>query len=85
MTDFAYQRKGGKIAISLDPNDELAFVKRTSGEDEIILATRNGMAVRFNEKDARVMGRTARGVRGIRLEENDFVVGAAVVEEEKSL
>ena len=85
VTDFAYQRKGGKIAISLDPNDELAFVKRTSGEDEIILATRNGMAVRFNEKDARVMGRTARGVRGIRLEENDFVVGAAVVEEEKEL
>ena len=85
VTDFAYQRKGGKIAINLDEGDELSFVRKTGGGDEILLATHNGMAVRFNEQDARVMGRTARGVRGIRLSGDDYVVGAAVVDEEKQL
>lgn len=83
--DFEYQRKGGKIAINLDEGDELLAVKKTEGESDIIIATRNGKAVRFDEKDARVMGRTARGVRGIRLKGDDDVVGVSVVEEGKKL
>lgn len=83
--DFEYQRKGGKIAISLDEGDELLAVKKTQGESDIIIATRTGKAVRFDEKDARVMGRTARGVRGIRLKGDDEVVGVSVVEEGKKL
>lgn len=83
--DFEYQRKGGKIAINLDEGDELLSVKKTEGESDIIIATRKGKAVRFDEKDARVMGRTARGVRGIRLKGDDDVVGVSVVEEGKKL
>ena len=83
--DFEYQRKGGKIAINLDEGDELLAVKKTEGESDIIIATRKGKAVRFDEKDARVMGRTARGVRGIRLKGDEDVVGVSVVEEGKKL
>lgn len=83
--DFEYQRKGGKIAINLDEGDELLAVKKTEGESDIIIATRKGKVVRFDEKDARVMGRTARGVRGIRLKGDDDVVGVSVVEEGKKL
>lgn len=83
--DFEYQRKGGKIAINLDEGDELLAVKKTEGESDIIIATKKGKAVRFDEKDARVMGRTARGVRGIRLKGDDDVVGVSVVEEGKKL
>lgn len=83
--DFEYQRKGGKIAINLDEGDELLAVKKTEGKSDIIIATRKGKAVRFDEKDARVMGRTARGVRGIRLKGDDDVVGVSVVEEGKKL
>lgn len=83
--DFEYQRKGGKIAINLDDGDELLAVKKTQGDSDIIIATRMGKAVRFDEKDARVMGRTARGVRGIKLKGNDEVVGVTVVEEGKKL
>ncbi len=85
LSDFEYQRKGGKIAISLDEGDELSFVKHTVGTDGIIIATHNGMSARFDEEDVRSMGRTARGVRGIRLSEGDYVVGAAVVDDEKAL
>ncbi len=85
VKDFEYQRKGGKIAINLDEGDELCFVKHTTGEDEIVIATHDGRAVRFKESDARVMGRTARGVRGIKMNEGDYVVGAAIVDETKAL
>ena len=85
LSEFAYQRKGGKIAISLDEDDELVYVCRTDGNKHIIIATHNGNAVRFDENDARVMGRTARGVRGIRLAEDDYVVGVTMVEEGKKL
>ena len=85
LSDFEYQRKGGKIAINLDEGDELLFVHCTNGESELMITTRNGMAVRFQESEARVMGRTARGVRGISLREGDEVVGVAVVEEGKDL
>ena len=76
---FKNIRKSGLIALSLDDGDELAWVKMTNGNDELIVATRNGRAIRFNETDAREMGRSARGVRAISLEEGDAVVGMAVV------
>ncbi len=74
-------RKGGLIAINLDEGDELAWVKITNGDDQVIVATRNGMSICFKEEDARAIGRTARGVRAIELEEGDMVVGMAVVGE----
>ncbi|MBQ7365116.1 MAG: DNA gyrase subunit A, partial [Clostridia bacterium] len=85
ITEYEYQRRGGKIAIDLDEGDELVFVKRTKGESDIIIATHEGSANRFDEADARIMGRTARGVRGIKLDEGDYVVGAVVVEDGKYL
>ncbi len=74
---FKNVRKGGLIAISLDEGDELAWVRETGGENELIVATRQGMAIRFSENDLRPMGRTARGVRAISLGEGDEVVGMA--------
>ncbi len=85
LSEFEYQRKGGKIAISLDEGDELVFVKHTNGSDGIIIATHNGLSARFEEVDVRAMGRTARGVRGINLAENDYVVGCTLVDNEKAL
>ena len=85
LSEFEYQRKSGKIAISLDDGDELIFVRHTTGEESLILATRNGLAVRFDENNVRSMGRGARGVRGITLVGDDIVVGVCVVDEEKSL
>ena len=85
IKNFEYQRKGGKIAIDLDKGDELVFVKHTTGENDIVIATHEGKAVRFKETDARVMGRAARGVRGIKLREGDYIVGAAIVDETKHL
>lgn len=72
-------RKGGVIAIDLDEGDELVWVRLTDGTDELIVATREGMAIRFNESDARAMGRTARGVKAITLDEGDEVIGMSVV------
>ncbi len=74
-------RKGGIIAINLDEDDELAWVWLTDGNDDIFVATRNGMGIRFNENDARPIGRTARGVKAIELSENDEVVGMCVISE----
>ncbi len=85
LAEYEYQRRGGKIAINLDEGDELVFVRCTSGDGEIVIATRDGNAVRFEEAGARAMGRTARGVRGIKLRDGDYVVGVAVVDEAKSL
>lgn len=85
LTEYEYQRKGGKIALHLDEDDELVFVMCTHGEYDLILATANGSAVRFTEATVRPMGRTARGVRGIRLRGDDYVTGVALVEEGKSL
>ena len=77
----AYQniRKSGLIAINLNEDDALAWAKITTGEDELIVATRGGQAIRINEADAREMGRTATGVRAIRLADGDQVVGCGVV------
>ena len=85
LSEFAFQRKKGKKAINLDEDDELVYVRHTSGQDAIIIASHDGNAVRFDENDARVMGRGARGVRGIRLGEGDYVVGCVLVDETKKL
>lgn len=73
-------RANGLIAIKLDDGDELRWVRRTSGNDDVIMSTAFGQAIRFNEQDARSMGRSARGVRGIRLRPGDKVVGVDVVD-----
>ena len=75
-------RKGGIIAINLDEDDELAWVWLTGGNDQVFIATRNGMGIRFNETDARPLGRTARGVKAIELSGDDEVVGMCVVKAE---
>ena len=78
-------RKGGIRAITLDENDHLINVIRTNGNDNIILATREGMAICFNENDVRTMGRDAAGVKGITLTGSDYVIGAEKAEEGKTL
>jgi len=85
LSEYEYQRKGGKRALTLDDDDELVFVAHTTGDDEIIIATNNGFAARFHETAAREMGRTAHGVRGIKLTGDDYVRGVAIVEEGKKL
>ena len=74
-------RKSGIIAINLDEDDELAWVRLTDGNDDILVATRGGMSIRFNENDCRPIGRTARGVKAIELKANDEVVGMCVIPE----
>ena len=74
-------RKNGIIAINLDEDDELAWVRLTDGNDDILVATRGGMSIRFNENDCRPIGRTARGVKAIELKANDEVVGMCVIPE----
>ena len=74
-------RKNGVIAVNLDEDDELAWVHLTSGNDDLLVATKKGMSIRFNETDARPLGRTARGVKAIELAEGDEVVGMAVLKE----
>lgn len=78
-------RKSGLIAINLDEDDELAWVKITNGSSNLIIATKNGMSICFNEEEARAIGRTARGVRAIALEEGDCVIGMAVADEGDSI
>ena len=79
LAAYRHVRVTGVNAINIDEGDELIDVQVTSGKDEVILATRDGMAIRFNEGDVREMGRVATGVRGIRLREDDVVVGMVVV------
>ena len=85
LSEFEYQRKGGKIAINLDDDDELIFVRHTKGDQSVMIATRNGMCVRFEETNVRGMGRAARGVKGITLMGDDYVIGVAIVDDEKKL
>ncbi|NCO10752.1 DNA gyrase subunit A [Candidatus Saccharibacteria bacterium] len=83
VKDYANIRTNGLIAIKLDDGDELRWIKRTSGDDDIIVSTSAGQAIRFKETDARPMGRSARGVRGVRLRPNDAVVGMDVLSDDK--
>lgn len=74
-------RKGGLIALDLNEGDELAWVRMTDGNNEIIVATRDGMSIRFKETDVRPMGRQARGVKAMKLKEGDIIVGMSVIDE----
>ena len=85
LSEYEYQRRGGKIALNLDEGDELVYVVATKGECDLMIATAQGQAVRFSEGNVRAMGRTARGVRGIKLREGDYVAGVCVVDEGKDL
>lgn len=78
IDQYTHIRKTGIIAINLDEGDELCWVDVTDGERQLVVATHDGMAICFNESDARLIGRTARGVRAIQLKEGDYVVGFAV-------
>lgn len=79
LKDYANIRTNGLIAIKLDDGDDLRWIKHTTGDNDVIVSTSAGQAVRFNEADVRPMGRSARGVRGARLRPNDVVVGMDVV------
>jgi DNA gyrase subunit A len=79
LEDFANVRKGGIIAIGIEPGDALIDVKLTAGHDQVVLITREGQSIRFSEEEARPMGRPAGGVRGISLEPSDAVIALAVV------
>lgn len=78
-------RTSGLIAINLDDGDELKWIRMTSGDNEVVISTKYGQAIRFHEKDARPMGRVSRGVRGIRLRTDDQVIGMDIVEEGSSI
>lgn len=78
-------RQSGLIAINLDEGDELKWIRMTTGDNEVVISTRQGQAIRFHESDARPMGRAARGVRGIRLRTGDQVIGMDVVEENSNI
>ncbi len=82
---YSNPRPSGIIAVKLDPNDDLIGVALTSGKNHIILGTKDGMAIRFDEEQARPMGRSARGVKGIGLRKGDYVVDMVVAEEGASL
>ena len=79
LKDYANIRTNGLIAIKLDDGDELRWIQKTNGENDVVISTSAGQAIRFSEKDARPMGRAARGVRGVRLRPNDRVVGMDIV------
>lgn len=79
LTEFANIRKTGIVAIKLDKDDELVWTRLTNGEDDILLATRSGKAIRFSEKAVRSMGRATTGVRGMRLKKDDEVISADVI------
>jgi DNA gyrase subunit A len=85
LEEFENVRKSGLIAINLKKGDTLRSVRKTTGQDEIILVTKNGLAIRFKEKDLRSMGRSAAGIRGIRLKKGDEVIGADVIRVSKPI
>ena len=81
VSEFRNTRKSGIIAISIDEDDELGFVRMTDGNQNIFIATRNGLAIQFKETDVRAMGRNARGVRAINMSEDDRVIDMAITDE----
>ncbi|KMM36397.1 DNA gyrase subunit A [Guptibacillus hwajinpoensis] len=85
LSAFANIRKGGLIAINFKEDDELMGVRLTNGSKELIMGTKQGMAIRFHEEDVRSMGRTATGVKGISLQENDQVVGIGILDEDQDV
>ncbi len=85
LLEFSKPRKGGIAAIEIEEGDKLINVKLTNGKQQLIIATQNGLAVRFNEEDIRATGRTSKGVIGIRLKGDDIVIGMEVSEDDKNL
>lgn len=85
IKEYANVRANGLIAIKLDEGDELRWVRKSIGEDDVVISTMFGQAIRFSEKDTRPMGRSARGVRGIRLRPGDKVVGMDIADESRNL
>ena len=83
LSAYDTARKGGLIALDLNEGDELAWVRMTDGSNEVILATKKGMAIRFRETDVRPMGRLARGVKAMKLKEGDSIVGMSIIEKDK--
>ena len=81
LSAYSNVRRQGLIAIDLDEGDDLSWVRVTSGHDDLLVATKKGMAIRFHETDVREIGRTARGVRVMRLEEGDCIVGMSILRE----
>jgi len=84
ISDYANVRASGLIAVKLKPGDDLTWVARTGGEDEIMLVTRSGQSIRFSEKDSRPMGRASQGVRGMKLGKGDEVVEMFVINDQES-
>ena len=85
LSEFRNTRKSGIIAISIDYDDELTFVKMTNGENNLFIATKKGMAIQFNENQVRAMGRGARGVKAITMKPEDFVVSMEITDENTKL
>lgn len=85
LEDYNNIRTSGLISIKIDEGDELKWIRPTTGDNEVVISTSLGQAIRFHENDVRPMGRTARGVRGMRLRPGDVVVGMDVVEEESNI
>jgi len=85
LSEFVRPLRKGKIALSLRDDDEIISAAITSGDNDVLLVSHKGMAVRFSEEDIRAMGRTASGVRGIRLADDDRVVGSVVIDSDKSI
>ncbi len=83
LEDFDNVRKSGIIALKLKDNDSLRWVRQSSGNDEIILVTKNGQSIRFKEKDVRSMGRTAAGIKALRLKKGDAVAGLDIIEKKE--
>ncbi len=81
VSEFRNTRKSGIIAINIDDDDELGFVRMTNGSQNIFIATRDGLAIQFKESDVRAMGRNARGVRAINMREGDMVIDMAITDE----
>lgn len=82
LLEYSHPRTGGIIAVNLDDGDKLIAVALTDGKQDVLLASKNGKSIRFREEDARPMGRVTRGVRGMSLEDDDVVIGMAIVNEQ---
>jgi DNA gyrase subunit A len=82
LLEYSHPRTGGIIAVNLDEGDKLIAVALTDGKQDVLLASKNGKSIRFREEDARPMGRVTRGVRGMSLEDDDVVIGMAIVNEQ---
>ena len=82
LLEYSHPRTGGIIAVNLDEGDKLIAVSLTDGKQDVLLASKNGKSIRFREEDARPMGRVTRGVRGMSLEDDDVVIGMAIVNEQ---